>query len=142
MPLEGLEEMLGQMDSQVETVQDVTPGLLVDAAAIVQGTAVALLSLLSHAPGTATPSSAGEPPAMISGALAASIVPGEPFGDGDTWGIDIGPTIVYGRIQELGGICGKNYATTLPPRPYLAPTLALSADEIGDGFYEGWAAAL
>ena len=140
--LDGLQEMLAQMDAQVETIQDVTADLLLDAAAIVQGNTVAFLSLLSHEPGTPTPSSPGEPPAMISGALAASIVPGEPYGDGATWAIDIGPTIVYGRIQELGGICGKGYRTNLPPRPYLAPALAASADEIGDTFYTGWAAAL
>jgi hypothetical protein len=139
--LDGLQEMLSAMDAQVETVQDVTPELLVDAAAAVQGTTVALLSLLSHAPGTPTPSAPGEPPAMISGELAASIVPGEPFGDGGTFGIEIGPTAVYSRIQELGGLCGKNYRTSLPPRPYLGPAAELATDDIGDVFAEGWAAA-
>jgi hypothetical protein len=140
--MEGLQEMLSAMDSQVESIVEATPDLLLNAAEAVHGTAVGLLSLLSHPPGTPTPSAPGTPPAMISGDLAASIVPGELVGEGGVWSITIGPTTVYARIQELGGVCGKGYRTTLPPRPYLGPALELSGDEIGSVFSEGWSAAL
>lgn len=142
MAIEGLEDMLAALDAQIETIRDVTPELLVEAVEVVHGNAVAMLSLQSHEPGTPTPSSPGEPPAMISGALAASIVPGDLAGGGDTWSMDIGPTTVYARIQELGGVCGAGYRTTLPPRPYLAPALELSIDAIGEVFSDGWFLAL
>lgn len=41
----------------------------------------------------------------------------------------VAPTIVYSRIQELGGISGKDYRSHLPPRPYVAPTVEASMDE-------------
>jgi hypothetical protein len=51
-----------------------------------------------HPPFTATPSAPGEPPASISGTLAASFIVTD---DADS--SEIGPTTVYGREQELGG---------------------------------------
>ncbi|MFD0393333.1 hypothetical protein ACFQ3Z_15995 [Streptomyces nogalater] len=43
-----------------------------------------------------------------------------PLGTG-RWAASIGPTAVYGRIQELGGVTGRGGATELPPRPYVRP---------------------
>lgn len=40
----------------------------------------------------------------------------------------VAPTIVYSRIQELGGISGKDYRSHLPPRPYVAPSIEASMD--------------
>jgi phage gpG-like protein len=60
----------------------------------------------------------------VTGTLRRSItVKGpHPLGLG-RWEAQIGPTAVYGRIQELGGVTGRGGATVLPARPYVAPTL-------------------
>lgn len=54
----------------------------------------------------------------------------------------VAPTIVYSRIQELGGISGKDYHSHLPPRPYVAPTVEASMDEFRqaavDSFTDMW----
>ena len=64
-----------------------------------------LLTRVSHPPHTKTPSPPGSPPAMISGALAASV---KAEHDGDD--AIVGPTAAarskngpYGRFLELGG---------------------------------------
>jgi phage gpG-like protein len=54
----------------------------------------------------------------------------------------VAPTAVYARIQELGGISGKDYHSHLPPRPYVAPTIAESMDlfhqDAVDAISEAW----
>jgi phage gpG-like protein len=80
------------------------------------------LSRFQHARGTPTPSPAGSPPAWISGALRGSLKPTGPIPTGSGFLGRLGPTTVYARIQELGGVTGRNHATTLPPRPYMRPT--------------------
>ncbi len=42
----------------------------------------------------------------------------------------VGPTTVYGRIQELGGDAGRNHAAHIPPRPYLGPAVVESRDDV------------
>lgn len=80
------------------------------------------LSRYSHPPGTGTPSPPGFPPARVTGQLAISIRTDPPIQVGSaSWKTRVGPTAVYGRIQELGGVTGRNHATRLPPRPYLRP---------------------
>lgn len=78
------------------------------------------LMLKEHAKSTPTPSSPGEPPAMISGHLKASVTvePVRPIG-ADRFEARVGPTAVYARIQELGGETGRGHATRLPARPYM-----------------------
>lgn len=74
------------------------------------------LSIYSHRKGTPTPSPRGSPPAVVSGTLRRSIQIETAVGY-----VDIGPTAVYGRIQELGGYAGRHYSAKLPARPYLRP---------------------
>ena len=90
-------------------------GLLMETAAKLE------LSRVSHARGTPTPSPPGSPPALIGGALRRSVmtVPGDMSGYRAS--VQVGGTIVYARIQELGGRAGRNHASLLPPRPYLRP---------------------
>jgi hypothetical protein len=96
------------------------------------------LTALSHTWDTFSPSQPGEPPAMISGDLAASMDARLMTGD-EAW---VGPTAGYGRtgdyarIQELGGgmhghpwmrffLEGRwweRHFIELPPRPYLEPS--------------------
>lgn len=80
-----------------------------------------LLGAKRHSAKTKTPSAPGEPPAQITGTLRASITStdAERRGFGD-YRAQVGPTVVYGRVQELGGNTGR---TTLPARPYLSTAL-------------------
>jgi len=84
-----------------------------------------MLSLGYHPPGTPTGSVPPSPPWRISGALSRSVGVGEPrltFGRrGVAWRGHVGADKVYARIQERGGLAGRNHASYLPPRPYLAP---------------------
>lgn len=78
----------------------------------------------SHARGTVTPSAAGGPPAVVTGALRRSFVSTAPVTAAGGWSGKTYPTTVYARIQELGGTTGRGGATPLPARPYMKPTLA------------------
>jgi hypothetical protein len=118
------------------------------------------LTARRHAPQTKTPSGNGDPPAAISGRLAASL---EVRGDAATLSAEVGPTSTassyngpYGRIQELGGPSSGNPMVwvedgvphkvrfrRLPERPYLKPA---TKEIIGSGklrriYVDKWAEA-
>jgi phage gpG-like protein len=80
------------------------------------------LAKTSHPRGTPTPSNPGDPPSLVTGTLRRSVtVQGPvPLGTG-RWSASVGPTAVYGRIQELGGVTGRGGATELPARPFVRP---------------------
>lgn len=84
------------------------------------------LNRRSHAQGTPTPSPAGQPPAKISGRLRDHIIVVRARQEGPHRYVAMaGPSseVVYARIQEKGGVAGRNHASTLPPRPYVLPTV-------------------
>ena len=83
------------------------------------------LSIYSHRKGTPTPSPHGSPPAVVSGALRRSVGTEARAGY-----MRVGPSVVYGRIQELGGTTGRGHRTTLPPRPYVQPAYNTSYGEM------------
>jgi hypothetical protein len=90
----------------------------------------------THPPGTKTGSPPGQPPAIVGGGLRRSIKQ-EPIVGGrrvskHRWETTVGGTIIYARIQELGGWTGRNHATYLPPRPYLSAALMRSRATIRD----------
>jgi phage gpG-like protein len=82
----------------------------------------------------------GEPPYLRTGALRRSVQVDGPHPTGPT-SVEgqVGPTIVYARIQELGGVAGHS---TLPARPYAQPAFEEVMPEIGVIYREAWAAAL
>lgn len=106
---------------------------------VIRDAAVDQLMQKEHAKGTPTPSAPGEPPAMISGGLKASvrIDPPRVLGPGLVEG-RVGPTKPYSRIQELGGTAG--HGAQLPARPYLKPALALSLVQLQLEFIAAWSA--
>jgi len=99
-----------------------------------------LISISTHRPGEPTMSMPGSPPALVSGDLRRSVKqsPITQLGPTRFEGV-VGPTIVYGRIQELGGDTGRSI---LPSRPYLQPAFEEVLPEIGMIFREEWAWAL
>lgn len=91
-----------------------------------------------HEKGTPTPSQPGQPPSIITSALRASVKTGQPDRKGfGSYEVLVGPTITYGRVQELGG--GPK---GLPARPYMAPAWAESADKAQAELVRVWKEAL
>lgn len=82
-----------------------------------------LLGRRSHKRGTPTPSRPGQPPALVSGTLRRSVIVDRPRLVGPfRWRARVGPTVVYARIQDKGGVAGRNHTVRLPARPYARPT--------------------
>lgn len=91
-----------------------------------------------HRPGTPTPSVAPNPPSIITGALRASVRTDQPKRVGfAAYELSVGPTLVYGRVQELGG--GRS---NLPARPYLRPSFERSQARMSSVYVSAWRAAM
>lgn len=109
------------LDAMAEEAKFGAERIVQDAVTAVGTDASRMLRDKFHTRHTPTPSVPGEPPAMITGALAGSlrmqdareVEPG-------VWEANVGFTIIYSRIQEFGGIAGKGHHSHLPPRPYLS----------------------
>lgn len=102
------------------------------------------LGKYSHPKGTVTPSPPGQPPAIVTGQLRRSIRVQGPTKTGPgAWESQTGPTAVYGRIQELGGVTGRGGATTLPARPYLEPAVKALIDSgrLAEVYTQAWRTA-
>lgn len=100
------------------------------------------LNRQGHARRTPTPSAPGQPPARVSGDLLRSIQVKGPTGISGTYEASVGPTMVYGRIQELGGKTGRGHRVTLPARPYMDPALKASKQDILGIMVGAWRTAL
>jgi phage gpG-like protein len=139
VPMTGGPEFVAALGKQILAAAAVTEIAVKAAAEVVQRKTVDNLMLQEHPRGTPTPSSPGEPPAMISGTLKASVTvtPVTVSGDGN-FEARVGPTAVYARIQELGGTAG--HGAQLPARPYLEPAVAEVKTEVHAVFEAHWAA--
>lgn len=141
--LKGLPEFNAGLARIMAAVDVATATAAGTGAHLVEANIKAKLSLKSHSKRTKTPSAPGEPPATISGNLRRSVAVQGPTRVG--WGVyesKVGPTAVYGRIQELGGRTGRNYATYLPPRPYVHPALEESKPAMEALYREAWRVAM
>ena len=98
------------------------------------------LSRRSHSKGTPTNSPPGQPPSLISGDLRGSVRPEPPVVTGPRASVTVGGTVVYARIQELGGEAGRDHASKLPPRPYLKPAAerAIATGQARRAAIRGW----
>lgn len=123
-----------QAENEAATVLAVDAGL-----GVVRDAMVDELMQKEHAKGTPTPSAPGEPPAMITGGLKASVrvEPAQVLGPGLAEG-RVGPTKPYSRIQELGGEAG--HGAHLPARPYVKPGLAKALPQLLAEFIAAWSA--
>jgi phage gpG-like protein len=91
-----------------------------------------------HPRGTPTPSAPGQPPAIITGALRASVRADKPKALGfGRYEVLVGPTLVYARVQELGG--GKS---NLPARPYVRPAFESAVDSAYKAYTEAFRRAM
>lgn len=131
--------MLTEHAAALEVATRTATGL---AAHLVERNTKTLLARQSHPRRTPTPSQPGEPPAAITGTLMRSVTVQGPTGGAGTWRASVGPTTIYSRIQELGGMAGRHRATRLPARPYLAPAVDMSRDQIAGLYYRAWRGAL
>lgn len=135
-----------------------TSGAVDDALATIERAAQDNLARYSHGPGERTGSPPGQPPALVSGALRRS-TKSRRTADGPTvYGGSVGPTIVYGPIQERGGTITPKRApmlawrtadgwrrarsVTLPPRPYMRPAVTASIPRIRRIVADAWTRAL
>ncbi|MGB6771190.1 MAG: hypothetical protein WBF51_04215 [Candidatus Dormiibacterota bacterium] len=100
------------------------------------------------------------------GATAGPMTPGVARLGPFLWSSVVGPTVIYGRIQELGGHVYPHHMARsgsgrpgmlswvadgrriyarhvyIPARPYLSPALTSSQAAIQQRFYDVWATAL
>lgn len=118
LTIAGLEDLRRRLDS-ARDAGAMAAGLVIERQIKAQ------LSLSAHPPGTPTPSAPGSPPAVVTGTLRRSVTTERKVGRRGPY-VAVGPTAVYGRIQELGGRAGRG--AYLPARPYVAPARAVALD--------------
>jgi phage gpG-like protein len=141
----GVAELGAALEELAVALSTATQSATAKASHLVEGEIKKTLATTSHQRGTPTPSSPGEPPSLVTGTLRRSItVDGpHPLGLG-RWEAQIGPTAVYGRIQELGGVTGRGGATVLPARPYVQPSFdrLASSGALIEVYFAAWRTAL
>jgi phage gpG-like protein len=140
--VEGVDEFASALDALQQRMHSATRKATKDGIALLKRRTHSRLSRYYHPPNTPTPSPPGEPPARISGHLRGSLAPTGPIETGSGYTGQLGPTAVYGRIQELGGQAGRNHSVTLPPRPYLAPTMRDARGDLRRQYLEAWRRAM
>jgi hypothetical protein len=140
--VDGADEFAAALDALQQRLHSATRKATKDGISFLQRRAHGQLSRYYHPPGTPTPSPPGQPPARITGHLRGSLSPTGPVPTGGGFTGQLGPTAVYGRIQELGGVTGRGHSVTLPPRPYLKPTVRSSRSDLARIYLEAWRRAM
>lgn len=119
--LQGMSEFVTALKAASTAVDLATKAATAKAAHLLEAEIKTKLGQSSHQKRTPTPSRPGQPPALVTGTLRRSVkVEGPTSLGAGTYQARVGPTAVYGRVQELGGDTGT---TVLPSRPYVQPAL-------------------
>lgn len=138
--LRGVDRFVAAVDLKTAQMRTATRQATAKALHLIERRTKQKLGQKSHQRGTPTPSGPGEPPALITGNLRRSISVTGPESIGPSaWRGKVGPTAVYGRVQELGGATGRGI---LPARPYLEPSYEELKDEIRAIFRAAWTEAI
>lgn len=143
--VEGLAQLNAAFESLAVSLNQATRTATAQASHLLEREIKQTLSTSSHPRGTPTPSSPGEPPSLVTGTLRRSITVNGPHPLGlGRWEAQVGPTAVYGRIQELGGVTGRGHATTLPARPYVQPAFErlAASGALARVYHTAWRAAI
>lgn len=140
--VDGVDDFAAAIDALEQRIVSATRKATKDGMSLLQRRAHSRLSRYYHPPHTPTPSAPGEPPARINGHLRGSLSPTGPVPTGSGFSGQLGPTAVYSRIQELGGRAGRGHSVTLPPRPYLAPTVRDARNDLRRLYVEAWSRAM
>jgi phage gpG-like protein len=143
--IEGLAALTAAMASTVRQVDAATRIATAESAHALEREIKKTLTTSSHRKGTPTPASPGDPPSLVTGTLRRSITIKGPTRVGSgRWMAEVGPTAVYGRIQELGGVTGRGGTSTLPARPYVKPAYerAIASGLLARSYKQAWFAAL
>ena len=138
--LQGMGEFVTALKAASTAVDLATRAATATAAHLVEAQIKTSLARATHPKGTPTPSQPGSPPALVSGRLRNSVrVDGPVKIAPGTWQAQIGPTAVYGRVQELGG-----GPVPLPSRPYAKPSLeqVQSSGQLGAVYRATWLNAI
>lgn len=139
----GLSELNGAFMALEHDLQAATRVATAKVAHMAEAAIKQMLTTSSHPKNTPTPSQPGEPPSLVTGTLRRSIKVTGPVPAGmGRWLAEVGPTAVYGRVQELGGTAGRG--ATLPPRPYVQPAFEqlVATGAITRTYHLAWAAAI
>lgn len=138
--LHGVQAATAALDQKVIAMQAATRAALRRSLSLIERNTKRALRTYTNPEGW-QPAPPGEPPAWVTGNLARSVsVEGPDQAGPGRWSGRVGPTAVYGRIQELGGVAGRG--SVLPPRPYMDPTFRDALPEIHRIFVEAWRAAI
>lgn len=138
--VEGIPEWGRALDLLMDRVDQVTARATADSALLVEREGMLQLRRSAHPYGTPTPSPRGAPPAWVSGFLSRSWhSTGSHVVGLHRYSAQSGPTAVYSRIQELGGMAGRNHRTYVPYRPYVLPASVRAREPVRDLFQRRWA---
>lgn len=121
MRVDGLAQLQERLHQAAARIEVTTHEATRVAASIIEREIKDQLRTTSHPRRTLTPSAPGSPPSLVSGTLMRSIAVDGPSGGLGVYTATIGPTAIYGRIQELGGVTGRGHRVHLPARPYVDP---------------------
>lgn len=135
----GAEDAARALRARIERAGSATKTAIEEGATTVQDQIQANLIRRFYPPA----SPPGQPPASRTGLLFDRVlkrVDGE-VGPG-LYQARVYPSVVYARIQELGGDAGRGRRSHLPPRPYVRPAVEAVRDRVLETFISEWARAI
>jgi phage gpG-like protein len=137
VPVEGVDAAVAALEALGLRMRAATVAAVDEGADLLADEVRAALGRSEYPPS----SQPGTPPARRSGDLQESI---EQLTEETDAGAraEVWPSTVYARIQELGGITGRDYRTHLQPRPYVEPSVDEVAWPFGDCLYRAWSNAV
>ena len=133
MTVQGIPELKAALDKMVGKVNEASLRIITRSQAVAEA-AVKAQFTGHHKKGEPTTSKSGKPPDVVTGTLRRSVISERPTMNGLVAHGRVYPTMVYARIQELGG-------RGLPARPYVHPGYLASLPAISKISTEEWGIA-